>query len=254
MDLGFADRAVLVTGGGRGIGRATAELLAAEGARVAITFCRHADRAESVATTIRARGGDACATFLDLGDLASICAATRTVLARWGRIDVVVNNAVDWVPASDYRSTLFEDVPAEKWQPLIRSNVEGAYALIQAVVPTMRTRRWGRIVNVSSVAATDGLAGYAWYATAKAALHGMTRTLARELGPSGILVNVVMPGGTLTESVMEQVPAPLLGRQARSLPIRRLPNPDEVASVIAFLASPVNGVVTGEIVRASGGR
>jgi 3-oxoacyl-[acyl-carrier protein] reductase len=254
MDLGFAGRAVIVTGGSRGIGRATAELLANEGALVAVTFCRHADRAEAVAAAIRARGGDACAAFLDLSDLTSICAATRTVLARWGRIDVLVNNAVDWLPATDYHSTLFEDVPADRWRPLIRSNVEGVYGLIQSVVPTMRGQRWGRIVTVSSVAATDGLAGYAWYSTAKAALHGMTRTLARELGPSGILVNVVMPGATLTESVMEQIPESVLGQQARRVPIRRLPTPDEVASVIAFLASPNNAVVTGEIVRASGGR
>jgi 3-oxoacyl-[acyl-carrier protein] reductase len=254
MDLGFAGRAVIVTGGSRGIGRATADLLAAEGARVAVTFCRHAERAEAVAAGIRERGGDACAAFLDLGDLTSIADVTRMVLDRWGRIDVIVNNAVHWVHASEYRSSLFEDVPADDWRPLIRSNVEGVYGLIQAVVPMMRAQRWGRIISVSSIAATDGMAGYAWYATAKAALHGMTRTLARELGPSGILVNVVMPGGTLTESLMEQIPAPVLERQGRSLPIRRLPNPNEVASVIAFLASPSNAVITGEIVRASGGR
>jgi 3-oxoacyl-[acyl-carrier protein] reductase len=254
VDLGLVGRTVIVTGGSRGIGRATAELLAAEGARVAVTFRRHAERAEAVAAAIRSRGGDACAAFLDLGDLASIGAAARAVFDRWGRIDVVVNNAVEWVDAADYRTELFEDLPADEWQRLIRTNVEGVYGLIQTVVPMMRARRWGRIVSVSSCAATDGLTGYAWYATAKAALHGMTHTLARELGPSGILVNVVMPGGTLTESVKEQIPAPVLERQGRSLPIRRLPTPDEVASVIAFLASPTNAVITGEIVRASGGR
>jgi 3-oxoacyl-[acyl-carrier protein] reductase len=192
--------------------------------------------------------------FLELGDRASICAATRGVLERWGQIDAVVNNAVAWVEASEYHAARFEDVPAETWQPLIRANVEGVYGFIQAVVPTMRARGWGRIVNVSSTAATDGLTGYAWYVTAKSALHGMTQTLARELGPSGILVNVVMPGGTLTESLMEQVPEPLLRREAQSVPIRRLPKPEEVARVIAFLASPSNTVITGEAVRASGGR
>lgn len=254
MDLGFSGRTVIVTGGSRGIGRATAELLGEEGARVAITYCRHEDRADAVVRAIRDRGGDACATFLELGDRASICTATRNVLERWGQIDAVVNNAVAWVHASDYHAALFEDVPAEMWQPLIRANVEGVYGLIQAVAPAMRARGWGRIVNVSSTAAVDGLAGYTWYATAKSALHGMTQALARELGPSGILVNVVMPGGTLTESVMEQVPEPVLRREAQRLPIRRLAKPEEVARVIAFLASPSNGVITGEVVRASGGR
>jgi 3-oxoacyl-[acyl-carrier protein] reductase len=149
---------------------------------------------------------------------------------------------------------LFEEVPRPEWQRLMRTNIEGVYSVIQAVLPAMRAQAWGRIVNVSSVAAEDGMPGFAWYSTSKAALHGLTRTLARELGPAGVLVNAVMPGGTLTSSVIEQVPAAALALQARQLPTRKLPRPEDVASTIVFLASAANTTMTGEIVRASGGR
>ena len=118
----------------------------------------------------------------------------------------------------------------------------------------MRTQQWGRIVNVSSIAATDGMVGFAWYAASKTALHGLARTLAAELGDSDILINNVMPGATMTSTVFDHLPSTLLARKARELPIRRLPRPEEVAATIVFLASAMNTTVTGEDVRASGGR
>jgi 3-oxoacyl-[acyl-carrier protein] reductase len=244
----------IVTGGSRGIGRATAQLLAAEGARVAITFRRDSQRAQAILASIRERGGDACVVPLDLTVADSIRDAVNQVLDRWGRVDVLINNAVEWVRVSGQNPAAFEAVEPGSWQRPLRANIEGAYTATQAVVPSMRARQWGRIVNISSIAATDGMPGFSWYSASKAALHGLTRTLARELGPSGILVNVVMPGGTLTSSVFEQVPAFTLKLQARQLPIGRLPRPEEVAATIVFLASAANTTVTGEIVRSSGGR
>ena len=186
MDLGLTGRAALVTGGSRGIGAATAILLVGEGAQVAITYRTNRCAAESVANTIKRCGGEAAVVRLDLGDQATIRAAADEVGSQWGRIDVLVNNAVDWAPVDVVQPAAFEDAPADAWQPLLRSNIDGTYVVIQAVLPWMRSGRWGRIVTVSSTV-TDGIVNFGWYAAAKAALHGLTRTLAKELGPAGIL-------------------------------------------------------------------
>jgi 3-oxoacyl-[acyl-carrier protein] reductase len=146
-----------------------------------------------------------------------------------------------------------QELPADEWRAFLRANAEGPYAAIQAVLPSMRARGWGRTVNVSSGIAVDGLPGSGPYAAAKAALHGPTRTLAKELGPVGILVNVVMPGATLTERMLAMFPSAMREQMAASSPIRRLLAPEEVVPTIAFLCSAMNTAVTGEIVRASGG-
>jgi 3-oxoacyl-[acyl-carrier protein] reductase len=248
MDLELADRVVLVTGGSRGIGRAVARLLAREGARVAITYRSDADAAAEVAGEV-----DGIAVRLDLADVASIRAAAGAVLERWGRLDVLVSNAMDPAGLTLFPPARFEDVPAADWQPFLRTNVDGPYAVAQAVVPAMRAQGFGRIVMVSGTSGLDGLPGAAPLAAAKSALHGLMRTLTKELGPDGILVNVVLPGTTLTEHIAAVLPA--AGRAAReqASPIRRLLAPEEVAPAIAFLGSPANTAVTGELVRVSGG-
>jgi 3-oxoacyl-[acyl-carrier protein] reductase len=253
MDLGLSGRVVLVTGSSRGIGRATASLFAQEGARVAITYHSEPGRAEAAAAAIRAAGGEALVTSLDLASEQSIRDAVGTVLERWGRVDVLVNNAVEWGTRIPGQIPAFETIPAQEWRGLLHANLDGHYLATQAVVTSMRERGWGRIVNVSSGIAMDGMVGAGPYAAAKAALHGLTRTLAKELGPAGILVNVVMPGFTLTERNEERMPAQAREQAALASPIRRLLRPEEVAPTIVFLCSATNTAVTGEIVRASGG-
>lgn len=253
MDLGLQERVALVTGSSRGIGRATARLFAQEGARAAITYRNDAASAEAVAQEIRDAGGDAMVAFLDLASHASIQQAVQAVLDRWGRVDILVNNAVQWGTRMPQDAPMFEELPADEWQPILGANISGAYAAIQAVLPSMRERRWGRIVNVSSAIVVDGLPGSGPYAAAKAALHGLTRSLMPELGPAGIVTNVVMPGLTLTERISEMIPEAVLDRVTQSSPIRRLLTPDEVAPTIVFLCSAANTGIIGEIVRASGG-
>jgi 3-oxoacyl-[acyl-carrier protein] reductase len=253
MDLGLRERVVLVTGGSRGIGRACALSFAREGARVALTYRSDRDRAEAVRGEIEAAGGDAIALPLDLSSAATIHAAAASARERWGRIDVLVNNAVEWGSRLPYDMPPFESIAIDEWTGLFRANSEGAYTAIQAVLPAMRERTFGRIVNVSSGIAVDGMAGAGPYAAAKAALHGLTRTLSKELGPAGILVNVVMPGFTLTEKNLERIPPAIRQRVADGSPIRRILPPEEVVPTIVFLGSALNTAVTGEIVRASGG-
>jgi 3-oxoacyl-[acyl-carrier protein] reductase len=253
MDLGLADRVVIVTGGSRGIGRAAALAFARERAHVLLTYRNDASRAEALAADLRRGGTDAVAACLDLGARESIFAAIQVALDRWGRIDVLVNNAVQWATRGPFEAPPFEEVEPDHWRPLLEVNVEGHYSAIQAVLPAMRARSWGRIVNVSSAIAVDGLPGAGPYAAAKAALHGLTRTLAKELGPAGILTNVVMPGLTLTERTLERLPATVREQIAQGSPIRRLLPPEEVVPTIVFLGSAANTAVTGEIIRASGG-
>jgi 3-oxoacyl-[acyl-carrier protein] reductase len=190
-------------------------------------------------------------TRLDITSDQSIHDAVDAVAARWDRIDILVNNAVHGSERVVVQGP-FENVPSEQWRDLLRGNFEGAHVAIMAVLPYMRRNRWGRIVNVSSAVAADGYPGGATYGAAKAALHGLTRTLARELAPQGILTNVVMPGLTQTESVLSSMPD-LVEQATKVSPIRHVPTPEEVASVIVFVASAANTTVNGEVIRANGG-
>lgn len=253
MNFDFEQRVVLVTGGSRGIGRAAALAFGAERARVAITYRRDRERAEQVVTQLREMGTDALAAPMDLAEPETIRSAVATVLGRWDRIDALVNNAVEWGAVAPWEAPLFEAVEPAKWRRVIQDNVEGTYTAIQAVLPAMRRQRWGRIVNISSTVAVDGMAGAAPYASAKAALHGLTRTLALELARENILSNVVMPGLTLTEANLERIPVAVRDELGAAGPLGRLLAPAEVAAAIVFLASAANTALVGEIVRASGG-
>jgi NAD(P)-dependent dehydrogenase (short-subunit alcohol dehydrogenase family) len=253
MNLELQGRVALVTGGSRGIGRATAEALAKEGARVAISYLKNREKAEAIVGEIVASGGEMFAVNLDLGSIASIRSAVESVAQKWGKLDILVNNAVEWGPVAGPASGLFEHLTPEEWQYPMRTNAEGTFATIQLAVPMMRRQKWGRIVNVSAVLAEDGLAGYGWYSMAKASLHGLTRTLSKELGPAGILVNCVMPGLTLTDRV-QTMRAGSRTLVARSTPIRRMLQPCDVANPIVYLCSGANESITGEVLRVSGGR
>jgi len=173
---------------------------------------------------------------------------------RWGQVDVLVNNAVSWGDRAPPDVPLFEVLAPEEWRMYYRVNFAGAYSAVHAVLLSMRSRGLGRIVSISSGVAADGFPGTAPYGVAKAALHGLTKTLSKELAPAGILVNVVMPSLTLTERMVEQLPARAPEMSAQASPLRRLPGPDEVATAIVYLYSGANTAITGEIVRVGGGQ
>ncbi len=245
MNLGITGKVALVTGGSQGIGRSIALQLAEEGARVALTYHSNKDAAETLAAQI---GG--LALPLSLDDPQSAVTCVKTTIEKLGPIGILVNNAVMWGPPSPK----FEDVPIADWQRMVRGNFEGTYAAIQAALPSMREQKWGRIINISSGVALDGVTGQAPYGAAKSALHGLSSVLARELGADGILVNVVVPGITLTDRVATHSTKETQAQRAAGYPIKRLLAPDEVAPTVVFLCSAKNTAVTGEIVRASGGR
>jgi 3-oxoacyl-[acyl-carrier protein] reductase len=244
MDRDFTGKVALITGAARGLGRATAVRLLERGASVAVNV-RGAERAEEVA---RGLGAGAFAAAGDVADSSAVEAIVGRILDRCGRLDVLVNNAALAL------STRFEKISEEEWRRAMDVNVTAPFLLIRAAVPAMKATGGGRIVNVSSTAGkTVSTLGGAHYTTSKAALLGLTRAAAKELGPYGITVNAVCPGLIDTELTRENASAADLAGYARSFPIQRLGRPVEVADLICFLASDQAAYITGAALDINGG-
>jgi 3-oxoacyl-[acyl-carrier protein] reductase len=241
----FDGRVALVTGASRGIGEATAKRLAAEGAAV-LAAARSADALERVVSEIAAAGGRASALPLDLSDPSSLESGVRTALAAHGEIHVLVNNA----GITD--DNLILRMSREAWDRVLSTNLTGVFLLTQAVVKGMVRKRYGRIVNVTSVVGIMGNAGQANYAASKAGLIGLTKSVARELASRNITCNAVAPGfvaTAMTEKMTDEARAKL----AEQIPLERLGTPEDVAAAVAFLASEEASYITGAVLNVSGG-
>lgn len=241
-----ARRVALVTGASRGIGRAVALALARQGAAVAVHYARAADAAAEVVAAIAAAGGRAAAVQGDVGDPAQVERVVAEAEARLGPVDILVNNA------GLVRDNLLLRMRDEDWDEVLRTNLTGAFRLTRLVLRGMVRRRWGRIVNVASVAGLVGNPGQANYAAAKAGLIGFTKAVAREVASRGITVNAVAPGFIDTD-MTRALPEEARRRAAEQIPLGRLGTPEEVAAVVAFLASEAAAYVTGQTIVVDGG-
>lgn len=238
-------RVALVTGAWRGIGRATATELRRRGAAVAVNV-RDADRAGRLAADL---GGDTLAVPGDVARAEDVARIVDQVVARWGRLDILVNNAA---VATGTRLPQLEET---EWRLTFDVNVTGPFLFLKAVMPIMERQRHGRIINIGSTASkTVSTLGGAHYTASKHALVGLTKAAARELGPLGITVNAVCPGMTDTELV-EEVAGAELAREivATRVPIRRLGTPEEVADLVCYLASERSGYINGASIDINGG-
>ncbi len=234
------DKVALVTGGSRGIGRATALALARAGARVAVNYETRAADAEVVCAEIRSQGGHAVAVQADVSIAAQVAEIVRQVESQLGPVGILVNNA------GISRLQPFDQIGEQDWDEVLAVNLKSVFLATQAVLPGMREKRWGRIINVSSVAAQTGGVIGPHYAASKAGIHGLTHSYASLLAKEGITVNAIAPALIDTEMMRDNPRAtPAL------IPVGRLGTVDEVADVVVMLA--INGYITGQTINVNGG-
>ena len=239
-------KTALVTGASRGIGRAIALCLAAEGARVAINYAGNVKAAEEVKAIIEAAGGTAILCQADIADSAAVEAMIADVVKEFGAIDILVNNA------GITRDTLLMRMKDEDFAKVLDTNLKGVFYCTKAVSKLMMKKRSGRIVNMASVVGLVGNAGQTNYAAAKAGVIGFSKSAAKELASRGITVNVVAPGfiGTdMTAGLPESVKEKML----TDIPLGRMGEPEDVASAVLFLASDQASYITGQVVNVDGG-
>ncbi len=242
-------KVVIVTGAAKGIGAAIAESCVREGARVA-ALDLDSPGAEAVAKALRDREADALALRCDVTRAPDIAAALEAVLARWGRVDVLVNNAGGFAVIRDT-----EDIAEAEWEAIMASNLTSVFLFSKAVLPIMKRQRYGRIVNLASVVGRAGAVRVtSHYAAAKAGVIGFTRHLALEVGADGITVNAVAPGTTATERVLKARTPEETARVAAAIPVRRLGEPREIADAVVFLASNAAAFINGATLDVNGGQ
>jgi 3-oxoacyl-[acyl-carrier protein] reductase len=239
-------RTALVTGGSRGIGRAIVKSLAQAGAKVAFIYQSNAQAAEQLVAELAAQGLTAAANQVDVRNKDAADQIVQKIVAEWGRLDILVNNA------GIVRDTLLAMMSPEQWHEVIETNLTSVFNFCQAVTRPMMSARYGRIINMSSVAAEFGNKGQANYAASKGGVEGFTRCLAKELASRGVTVNAVAPGfieTDMTAAVRNAAEAEI----KKAIPARRLGQPDDVAQAVLFLAGEGASYITGQVLKVDGG-
>ncbi len=236
----------VVTGGSRGIGRAIAEKLAAAGCMVYINYVSRPDAAAEVKETIEVKGGKAVLVQCDVSQGEQVSALVKQVTTDTGSLDILVNNA------GITRDGLMARMKETDWDAVLDTNLKGAFLCAKAASRAMMKKKWGRIINISSVSGYAGNAGQVNYAAAKAGMVGLTKAMAREFASRNITVNCVAPGYIVTE-MTEAMPDEAKARIMAEIPMASLGSPDDIAAAVAFLASAEARYITGQTIHVNGG-
>jgi 3-oxoacyl-[acyl-carrier protein] reductase len=244
--IDLSGRGALVTGGSRGIGRAVVLRLAGQGADVAFSYRGNEEAATSCVAEIEAMGRKALAVQADVADPAAAEALVGQALEALGKVDILVNNA------GITRDDLIMRMSVDTWREVLETNLFGAFYVTKAVMRPMLRAKYGRIINMTSVAGIAGNAGQANYSSAKAGLIGLTKATAREVASRGITANAVAPGFVLTE-LTESLPENIKAAILAATPLGRFATPEEIASAVAFLASDDAAYITGHVLTVDGG-
>lgn len=246
--IDLTGKRALITGGSRGIGRATAILLAEAGADVAIHYRNNDQAAFEVKKIVEEKGRECLVLKAEISRKDEVERMVRSCLERWERIDILVNNAGIWTYGE------MGNMPEKVWRETMAVNLDGVYYVTNAVVPWMKKQKQGWIVNVASTAAVRGEAFHSHYAASKGALVSLTKSLAVELAPDNIRVNCVAPGWVETDMCTEVFSDPEFKERVRqSIPLKRIPPPEDIAGPILFLVSDLAVHITGEILNVNGG-
>jgi 3-oxoacyl-[acyl-carrier protein] reductase len=244
--MDFTDKVAIITGSSRGIGRAIALRLAACGAKIVVNYRGSQAAADEVVEQITTAGGQAIAVQADVSQVAQADGLIDAAKKAFGRVDVLVNNA------GTTRDTLLMRMSEEDWDVVLDTNLKGAFNCIKAVSRLMLRQHYGRIVNITSVSGLGGNAGQANYASAKAGLIGLTKTVAKELGSRGITCNAIAPGLVLTDLTASLAPD-LVQTAIERTPLARAGTPEDMAAAVAFLASDEADFITGQVLAVDGG-
>lgn len=244
--IDLTGKVALVTGGSRGIGRAIVEKLAGQGASIVVNYNASRDAADEVVEGIRANGGQAIAIQGDVRDPEAAKRLVKGALDEFGRLDILVNNA------GTTRDNLLALMKEADWDLVLDTNLKGAYNVTKVAIRPMMKQRSGRIISITSVAGVAGNPGQANYSAAKAGLIGFTKSVAKEMGPRNITANAVAPGYVPTDLTAD-LPEHLIQQAVELTPLGRLGTVEDVANVVAFLASDEACYITGQVLRVDGG-
>ncbi|MTD58012.1 SDR family oxidoreductase [Amycolatopsis sp. RM579] len=247
----LAGRVAIITGGGNGIGRAYATRMAAEGAHVVIAELDK-NAGEAAAEEIRNSGRSAIAVHTDVADEASTLALAEACRAQFGRIDILVNNAAIFASVQMSR-TYFDEIPIPEWDSMMAVNLRGTWLCCRAVVPVMKERGYGKIINISSGTAFRGPATRIHYVTTKAGILGYTKVLAREVGQFGICVNCIAPGNTASEEEPDPLTLELRTGAVSNRALKRVEVPEDLTGAAVFFASADSDFITGQTLVVDGG-